>query len=77
MEENKEMYELICKERFDTIDEKQDEILGILRGTNNNPGLCEQVRTNTKFNKTVLGFCVAIGLIFLTQFVVWLRIAFF
>lgn len=39
------MYELVCNERFDKIDNKLTEISKTLKGTDgDSPGLCEQVR---------------------------------
>jgi len=48
-EEDDKMYELICKERFDKIEEvmreNHKETVGILKGKNGDSGLCEEVRT--------------------------------
>jgi hypothetical protein len=44
MPENDKMYELICKERFDKMEEMQKETLELLKGKDDKPGLVEQVR---------------------------------
>ena len=59
---NKDMYNLVCKERFDdtkklleciktTEESYHQEIIDILRGKNGNPGLIDNVRDNTKLRK--------------------------
>ena len=66
------MYELVCKERFDAIEQKQDAILAAFKGNDGTPGLCEQVRTIQKTYKAIVGVSVFIISIFSIQMIVWL-----
>jgi hypothetical protein len=66
------MYELICRERFDLNDKKQDEILDLLRGTNGNPGLIHEIRTLKKRWALVFGSLIVIFSALITQLVRWL-----
>ena len=47
-----EMYEKICKERFDKLEnnmnKNHEEVMAVLKGTNGKAGLCEKVRTMEK-----------------------------
>ena len=48
-----EMYELICRSRFDSLDQKQDKMLSILKGENGDPGLLDDVRAIKKTHKLI------------------------
>jgi len=67
------MYHLICKERFDKIDSKQDEVLGLLRGKNGDPGLLDDVRTLKNRWKVIYGTAGAVALIVLRTVIVWVK----
>lgn len=68
-----EMYKIHCSERFNRIDEKQDEVLRILKGPNGKRGVCEQVRLNTRFNKALMGIVVFLASLILIQAAIWIR----
>lgn len=78
--DEKDIYELVCKEQFEEVKKRQQEILDVLKGTNDKPGLCERVRNVEQrqeimwsgFKKVCGGF-IALVTIVITQFVIWLR----
>ena len=72
-----EMYELLCKDRFDRIDKTQEEMLAILRGHNGNAGLIEEVRWIKKIHKVIIGLVGAMGLIMCKELVYWIHTRFF
>lgn len=55
MTKDEEMYGIVCKERFDKIENMQEETLRILRGKNSDPGLVDDVRDLKKTYKRVVG----------------------
>ena len=62
--EDDEMYQLICKGRFDAADKQRAEIISLLKGNGNQPGLCERVRRNTRNCRAIIGagvFVITIG----------------
>ena len=67
-----EMYHLICKERFDSIDSKQDQVIGLLRGQNSNPGLIEEVRHLKSRWAVIFGLMVVIGTALTSQMLRWI-----
>ena len=67
-----EMYKLVCKERFDKLDYKMDEVLRLLQGDNGNIGLCEKVRVLSGRWKIILGGFILIISAFITQIIRWL-----
>jgi len=42
--EDEKMYSLVCEKRFDIIDQKQEQVLNLLRGSNSTPGIIEELR---------------------------------
>ena len=69
---NEKLYEMVCKDRFDSLDSGQKDIMSLLRGKNGNPGLVDDVRGLKKFNKYAVGavaFLVCTGI---AQFIHWL-----
>lgn len=48
-----DMYETICKDRFDTIERHCEGFNDLLRGKNGTPGLLEELRAIKKFIKTI------------------------
>lgn len=74
------MYPMICEPRFDKIDQKQEEIIGLLRGYNGNPGILEDVRILKKWHKAAIGFAIFLGSAFVLQVIgtvwTWVRTAF-
>lgn len=70
--EHIEMYHLICKERFDNIDKKQDQIIDLLRGKNNSPGLIDEVRILKARWTIILGAMVILFTALITQIIKWL-----
>ena len=72
-EDGREMYELVCKEKFDFLIEKQDEVLGLLRGRNGTPGLVEEVRSIKKLHKLIIGVVGFVVSVIVVQLFVWLR----
>lgn len=75
-EEENKMYALICKERFDRIEEtinnNHKEVITVLKGKNGDAGLCEKVR---KLESRWIAIFGSLGVIFatlITQFVRWL-----
>lgn len=71
---DQEMYELVCRERFDQLEQNQHDILDLLRGSNNRPGVLDDVRRLSKTSKTVLAVAAAVGTIVVIQFLTWLRL---
>lgn len=69
---HEKMYELICAKRFDSIDEKQDRMLDILRGKNGDPGLIDDVRTLKSRWSIIIGALVILFGALLTQVARWL-----
>ncbi|MCJ7728894.1 MAG: hypothetical protein MUO27_03315 [Sedimentisphaerales bacterium] len=78
--DERELYKLVCEERFDDLQKTTKEILGVLKGTNDKAGLCERVRKVEErqeviwsgFKKVIGGF-IALLTIVLSQFVIWFR----
>ncbi len=74
------MYPMVCEPRFDRIDEKQEEMLSLLRGRNGNPGVLDDVRNLKKWHKATLGFAVFVGSAFVLQVIgdlwTWVRTVF-
>jgi len=68
-----ELYGMVCKDRFDAIDEKQDRILNLLTGTNGSTGLCERVRSNTRVVKAILGGMVFVLVLVAKDVYVWIK----
>ena len=69
---DEEMYHLVCKERFDGLDNKQDQIIGLLRGQNSKPGLIEEVRHLKTRWAFIFGFLVVTGTAFTSQMLRWI-----
>jgi len=69
---DEDMYHLVCKERFDNLDNKQDEIIGLLRGQNSSPGLVEEVRHLKSRWAVIFGFMVVIGTALTSQMLRWI-----
>ena len=55
-----EIYERLCKEKFDAIITRQDKILECLQGTGGHAGLVEDVRGLKKVYRAVVGAVVSI-----------------
>jgi len=53
MAKDEDMYGLVCRGRFDKMEEMQEETLRILRGKNSDPGLVDDVRELKKANKRI------------------------
>ena len=66
------MYGLICKERFDNIDKKQDDLLDLLRGKNNKPGLLDDVRALKSRWGIIFGAVIVLFTALAYQIVNWL-----
>ena len=69
---NEKLYEMVCKDRFDSIDNHLSSITDLLKGKNGNPGVVDDVRGLKKFNKYAVGavaFLVCTGI---AQFIHWL-----
>ena len=60
MDDDKEQYEIICKDRFDRNDKKLDKILYLLQG-NGQIGLCERVRNLETIKKIFIWAISIIG----------------
>ena len=67
-----EMYKLVCKQRFDTLDEKMDQVLILLKGDNGNAGLCEKVRVLSGRWKVMIGGFILVISAFVTQAIRWI-----
>lgn len=79
MIESSDQYTEICKERFDDIQGKVDEIYTAIVGDikNGRPGLQEMVRQNTTARKRGVAIMWAIVAGFIGQFAIWVRMTFF
>ncbi len=71
-EDSKDMYQLICKERFDRIDEKQDDILGLLRGRNNEPGILDDMRQIKSRWKAIFGAVAVLWVVLVGKIIEWI-----
>jgi hypothetical protein len=60
MAKDDDMYELVCKEKFEHIIKQQEEVLGLLRGQNGTPGIVEEVRGLKRVYKAVVGAVASI-----------------
>ena len=67
----REMYKLVCEDRFDNIDKKQQEMLDLLRGKNSSAGLVEKVRVLEGRWKVLLGGLGIVIFALIGQFVKW------
>ena len=71
MEINPKLYELVCKQRFNEASEQRSEILRLLRGSNGNPGLVQDVSYLKRVYKTVVKALIFILGVFTAQVVFW------
>jgi len=71
--EEEELFDKVCKGRFDAIEANQHQILRLLRGKNSEPGLVDDVRALKKVYKAIIGVVVFIVALISTQFAIWLR----
>ena len=71
------MYETICKERFDELSGGQKEVINLLRGHNGDPGLLDDIRAIKKAYRLVAGAVVFIICIVAAQCIesIWAWIA--
>jgi hypothetical protein len=80
MTKDEEMYGLVCEKRFDRIDNKQEETIGLLKGSNGNPGVLDDVRNLKKWHKATIGFAIFVGSAFVLQVIgdvwTWVRAVF-
>ena len=72
-DDEREMYDLVCKEKFDHIIKKQDEVLDLLRGKNSTPGLVEEVRGLKKVHRVIIGAITFILSVIVIQLIIWIR----
>ena len=64
--DEKDMYELICEKRFDELKAMCRETNELLRGHNGEPGMVDNVRSNTKaFKRLFAAFVFCGGAIFI------------
>ena len=68
---NGKLYEMICKDRFDKIDNHLESISALLRGKNGDPGVVDDVRGLKKFNKYVCGVFVFLACTGVVQLFRW------
>lgn len=66
------MYEIICSKRFDSMDNKQDQVLDILKGKNSKPGLIDEVRTLKSRWAIIFGALIVLFSALATQILRWL-----
>ena len=77
MPSEKEIYDLVCKKRFDNLDDRTDEIIRLLRGRNGNPGILDDVRDLKRVCKALAGGLAFILMTLFVQVVAWARHKFF
>ena len=66
------MYSLVCKERFDNIDQKQEQMLNLLRGSNGTPGMIEEIRIlKSRWKMISIGILLMLSA-FVTQLARWI-----
>lgn len=70
--DDEKMYNLVCKDRFDEIDNNLKEILSLLRGHNNNPGVLEDIRTLKSRWKMIFGGFLIIITALVSQAARWI-----
>ena len=66
------MYHLICKERFDKMNEKQDQIIDLLRGKNGQAGLLDDVRTLKRRWIVIYSTAGIVAIAFVKEVISWL-----
>ena len=67
MTEDEKMYELICKDRFDKMEELQHETIGLLRGKNGDPGVLDDVRALKNAHRKIVATVIFVASAFLLQ----------
>ena len=81
-ESEKEMYDRFCKDRFDKMDKQFDKVdkkldnyidimFGLLKGSNGNPGVMDDVRDLKKINRAMTGAIVFLISTLVIQAVAW------
>lgn len=71
--DDRERYEEICQPAFASIEGKVDEILRVLKGANDTPGLCERVRNLEKARATNVKLFWAVIIAILAQIASWVK----
>ena len=61
MQPEDRMYKLVCEKRFNEQGDLLNEVIRLLKGKNSDPGLCDNVRNNTKAIKRVYGLLIFLG----------------
>ena len=72
MDKEKNLYELVCKRRFDNVEGDTKEIIRLLRGRNGDPGLIDDVRDLKKARMAVAGVLMFVVTVLGVQGLNWL-----
>ena len=67
MPDEEKMYQMICSQRFDKIDAQQQTTIDLIKGSNGNPGLLDDVRTLKNAHKKIAATVVFVASAFLLQ----------
>ena len=59
--ETDQMYKLVCNERFDKLEVMHKETIDLLKGKNNQPGVVDNVRNNTRALRRLYGAFIFCG----------------
>jgi len=72
-----EMYDTICRDRFDKIESLQNETIGLLRGKNGDSGLLDDMRAIKKAYRMIMGVvvfvCGTVGVQLIQDILAWLK----
>jgi hypothetical protein len=71
--EEEELFVKVCEPKFTGIHEDVKEILRVLKGKDDQPGLCDRVRDLEKSRANVLKVLGVIGTAVAAQFVAWIK----
>ena len=71
-DEQFEIYERVCKEKFDHIILKQDKVLELLQGTVERPGLVEDVMGLKKVYKTIVAIVSGMAVVVFGSAINWI-----
>lgn len=68
-ERDGEMYELVCKDRFDKMETLQQEAISLLRGSNGDPGILDDLRAIKRAHRMIGGAVIFLSATIAVQFV--------
>lgn len=64
-----DMYETVCKDRFDKLEELHNETIGLIRGKNGTPGLVEEIHIMKRQSRAIIATGIFLGGAVMTQII--------